>query len=49
MHVGQYGQQKRHSPDSESEQLTLKTGDIRVRTNGGLTALDWKDRQKFIC
>ena len=42
-------QQKKHSPDFGSKQLKLKRGDIRVRTKGCLTALDWKDRHKFIC
>jgi len=28
------------------KQLKLKSGDVRVRTRAGLTALVWKDRRK---
>ena len=32
--------------DFGPKQLKLKSGDIRVKTRGGLTALVWKDRRQ---
>ena len=32
--------------DFGTKQLKLKRGDVRLKTRGGLTALDWKDRRE---
>ena len=40
---------RRDIPSDFGPKLKLKRGDVRVRTRGGLTALVWKDSEKFTC
>jgi hypothetical protein len=47
MHAGSAIQLKGHAPRLlTGKKLTLRRGDIQVRTRGGLTAVVWKGKRK---